>query len=108
MRKNPTPDAQLEPMKSLVDELAVILQARATSDDVAVPTVYNENYLYQRRFLQGSRYPLIVRWKDLSWKLQRRGCARPHRSLYAASRINFSLVHGSLARITSALPGGSI
>src|ERR1700736_542057 len=42
--------ARLEAMKSLVDELAVELQARATPDDVTVPTVYN-GYLYQRRFL---------------------------------------------------------
>ena len=63
--ENTYADARLEPMKSLVDELAVELQARATPDDVTVPTVYN-GYLYQRRFLQGSRYPLIVRWKDLA------------------------------------------
>ena len=61
--ENAYADARLEPMKSLVDELAVELQARATPDDVTVPTVYN-GYLYQRRFVQGSQYPLIVRWKD--------------------------------------------
>ena len=58
-------DALIEPIKPLVDELATELRARATPDDVSVPAAYN-GYLYQRRFVQGSQYPLIVRWKDLA------------------------------------------
>ena len=58
-------DALIEPIKPLVDELSAELRARATPDDVSVPAAYN-GYLYQRRFVQGSQYPLIVRWKDLA------------------------------------------
>ncbi|MGZ4965450.1 MAG: hypothetical protein ACXWC8_23080, partial [Limisphaerales bacterium] len=55
--------AQLEPIKPLLDEIAVELQARATPEDRSVPTAYN-GYFYQRRFTRGSQYPLIVRWED--------------------------------------------
>ncbi len=67
--ENAYADARLEPIKPLVDELAVELQARATPDDVSVPTTYN-GYLYQRRFVKGSQYPLILRWKDLEGAFQ--------------------------------------
>ena len=55
--------AQLEPIKPLLDEIAVELQARATPEDRSVPTAYN-GYFYQRRFTRGFQYPLIVRWED--------------------------------------------
>ena len=55
--------AQLQPTKPLLDEIAAELQARATPEDKSVPTTYN-GYLYQRRFVRGSQYPLIVRWED--------------------------------------------
>src|SRR6516225_7491122 len=55
--------AQLEPIKALLDEIAAELQARATPEDRSVPTADN-GYVYQRRFVRGSRYPLIVRWAD--------------------------------------------
>ena len=63
--ENDYADARLEQIKPLVDELAGELQARATPVDVSVPAAYN-GYLYQRRFVEGSQYPLIVRWKDLA------------------------------------------
>jgi oligopeptidase B len=56
--------ARLEPIKPLLDEIATELQARATPEDRSVPTTYN-GYFYQRRFMRGSQYPLIVRWADL-------------------------------------------
>ena len=56
--------AELEPIKPLLDEIATELQARATPEDRSVPTAYN-GYFYQRRFMRGSQYPLIVRWDDL-------------------------------------------
>src|SRR6516162_2785322 len=55
--------AQLQLIQPLLDEIAAELQARATPEDTSVPTVYN-GYLYQRRFVRGSQYPLIVRWAD--------------------------------------------
>ena len=55
--------AQLEPIKPLLDEITLELQARATPEDRSVPTAYN-GYFYQRRFTRGSQYPLIVRWED--------------------------------------------
>ena len=55
--------AQLQPIKPLLDEIAAELQARATPEDRSVPTAYN-GYFYQRRFVRGSQYPLIVRWED--------------------------------------------
>jgi oligopeptidase B len=63
--ENAYADARLEQIKPLVDELAGELRARATPEDVSVPAAYN-GYLYQRRFVEGSQYPLIVRWKDLA------------------------------------------
>jgi hypothetical protein len=56
--------ARLEPVKPLLDEIATELEARSTPEDRSVPTAYN-GYFYQRRFLRGSQYPLIVRWDDL-------------------------------------------
>jgi oligopeptidase B len=55
--------ARLEPIKPLLDEITLELQARATPEDRSVPTAYN-GYFYQRRFTRGSQYPLIVRWED--------------------------------------------
>ena len=63
--ENAYADARLEQIKPLVDELAGELRARATPEDVSVPAAYN-GFLYQRRFVEGSQYPLIVRWKDLA------------------------------------------
>ena len=63
--ENAYADVRLEQIKPLVDELAAELRTRATPDDMSVPAAYN-GYLYQRRFVQGSQYPLIVRWKDLA------------------------------------------
>ena len=63
--ENAYADARLEQVKPLVDELAAELRARATPDDASVPASYN-GYLYQRQFVEGSQYPLIVRWKDLA------------------------------------------
>jgi oligopeptidase B len=63
--ENAYADARLEQIKPLVDELAGELRARAAPEDVSVPAAYN-GYLYQRRFVEGSQYPLIVRWKDLA------------------------------------------
>jgi oligopeptidase B len=62
--ENAYADARLEPIKPLVDELAAELKGRATPEDVSVPTAYN-GYLYERRFMQGAQYPLIVRRKDI-------------------------------------------
>ena len=62
--ENAYADARLEPIKPLMDELAAELKRRATPEDVSVPTAYN-GYLYERRFMQGAQYPLIVRRKDI-------------------------------------------
>ena len=71
--ENAYAEARLEPIKPLLDEIAVELQARATPEDVSVPTAYN-GYFYQRRFTRGSQYPLIVRWKDRVEPPKRRLC----------------------------------
>jgi oligopeptidase B len=55
-------NAQLEPIKPLVDELAAELRAREAQEDASVPTPYN-GYVYERRFTQGAQYPYIVRRK---------------------------------------------
>jgi hypothetical protein len=54
----------LKPIKPLLDELTAELQERTTPADASVPTAYN-GYVYQRRFVRGSQYPVIVRWKDI-------------------------------------------
>ena len=61
--ENAYAEAQLEPIKPLLNEIAGELQGRATPEDRSVPTTYN-GYFYQRRFIRGSQYPLIVRWED--------------------------------------------
>src|SRR5215469_10533504 len=61
--ENAYADARLEPIKPLVDELAVELKAREAQEDASVPTAYN-GYVYERRFTQGAQYPYIVRRKD--------------------------------------------
>jgi oligopeptidase B len=60
--ENAYTDARLEPITPLIDELAAELKARATPEDVNVPAAYN-GYVYERRFVQGAQYPLIIRWK---------------------------------------------
>jgi oligopeptidase B len=62
--ENAYADARLEPIKSLVDEIAAELKVRAAQDDASVP-VANNGYVYERRFTQGAQYPLIVRRKDV-------------------------------------------
>jgi oligopeptidase B len=54
----------LKPIRPLLDELTAELQARATVGDASVPTTCN-GYLYQRRFVRGAQYPIVVRWKDI-------------------------------------------
>jgi oligopeptidase B len=61
--ENAYADAHLQPIKLLVDELAVELKAREAQEDASVPTLYN-GYVYERRFTQGAQYPHIVRRKD--------------------------------------------
>jgi oligopeptidase B len=61
--ENAYANAQLEPIKPLVDELAAELNAREAQEDASVPTTYN-GYLYERRFSQAAQYPYIVRRKD--------------------------------------------
>src|SRR5262245_26836548 len=61
--ENAYAEARLAPIKPLLEEIAIELQARATPEDRSVPTA-NNGYLYQRRFVRGSQYPLIVRWAD--------------------------------------------
>src|SRR5215469_17449821 len=63
--ENAYADARLEPIKPLVDELAVELKAREAQEDASVPTAHN-GYIYERRFTQGAQYPYIVRRKDAS------------------------------------------
>ena len=55
----------LKPIRPLLDELTAELQARATVRDASAPTTCN-GYLYQRRFVPGAQYPIVVRWKDIS------------------------------------------
>jgi oligopeptidase B len=62
--ENACAKAQLEPIKPLLDEIATELQARATPEDSSVPTACNGCF-YQRRFMRGSQYPVIVRWHDV-------------------------------------------
>jgi oligopeptidase B len=62
--ENTYADALLKPIKLLLDELTGELQERATPADTGVPTVYN-GYIYRHRFVRGSQYPVIVRWKDI-------------------------------------------
>ncbi len=104
--ENAYADARLEPIKPLVDELAAELNGRATPEDVSVPTAYN-GYLYERRFMQGAQYPLIVRRKDTPRLRKMRLCSMSARSLRGV-RTNISLVHGPSARTTNALPSRSI
>src|SRR5215471_15009622 len=61
--ENAYADTRLEPIKSLVDELAAELKGREAQEDASAPTVYND-YVYERRFTQGAQYPYIVRRKD--------------------------------------------
>jgi oligopeptidase B len=61
--ENAYANARLEPIKSLVDELAAELKAREAPEDASVPATYN-GYVYQHRFSQGAQYPYIVRHKD--------------------------------------------
>src|SRR6516165_2431157 len=61
--ENTYADALLKPIKPLLDELTAELQQRATPADASVPTADN-GYVYQRRFVRGSQYPVIVRWED--------------------------------------------
>ena len=63
--ENTYADALLKPIKPLLDELTAELQQRATPADASVPTADN-GYVYQRRFVRGSQYPVIVRWKDIT------------------------------------------
>jgi len=63
--ENAYAEARLEPIKPLVDELAVELKAREAQEDASVPTAHN-GYIYERRFTQGAQYPYIVRRKDAS------------------------------------------
>ena len=64
--ENAYADARLEQIKPLVDELAGECGRAQRPRDVSVPAAYN-GYLYQRPwFVEGSQYPLIVRWKDLA------------------------------------------
>jgi oligopeptidase B len=61
--ENAYADARLKAIKPLVEELAAELKVRARPADVSVPTAFN-GYMYERRFVQGAQYPLIVRRKD--------------------------------------------
>jgi oligopeptidase B len=61
--ENAYANARLEPIKPLVDEIAVELRAREAQEDASVPATYN-GYVYQHRFSQGAQYPYIVRHKD--------------------------------------------
>src|SRR5262249_31481189 len=61
--ENAYANAQLEPIKPLVDELAAELKAREAQEDASVPTP-NNGYLYERRFTEGAQYPYIVRRED--------------------------------------------
>jgi oligopeptidase B len=63
--ENAYTDALLKPIRPLLDELTAELQQRTTPADASVPTAYN-GYVYQRRFVRGSQYPVIVRWKDIT------------------------------------------
>ena len=58
--ENTYADARLKPIKPLVDELAAELKARSAHADASVPALVN-GYLYERRFGEGTQYPLIVR-----------------------------------------------
>ena len=64
-KENTYADSLLKPIKPLLDELTAELQQRATPADASVPTAYN-GYAYQRRFVRGSQYPVIVRWRDIT------------------------------------------
>jgi oligopeptidase B len=61
--ENAYANANLEPIKPLVDALAAEFKARETQEDESVPSAYN-GYTYERRFTQGAQYPSIVRRKD--------------------------------------------
>jgi oligopeptidase B len=61
--ENAYADARLEPIKPLVDELAAELKVRSAQEDASVPAADN-GYLYERRFAQGTQYPVIVRRKE--------------------------------------------
>ena len=61
--ENAYADARLKPIKPLVEALAAELKVRATPSDLSVPTAY-DGYVYERRFVQGAQYPLILRRKD--------------------------------------------
>jgi oligopeptidase B len=58
--ENAYADAHLKPIKPLVEELAAELKARSAQADASVPTLIN-GYLYERRFGEGTQYPIIVR-----------------------------------------------
>jgi oligopeptidase B len=63
--ENTYSDKLLEPIKPLVDEIAAELKERARPEDGRAPASHN-GYFYERRFVQGSQYPLIVRRKDVA------------------------------------------
>jgi oligopeptidase B len=65
--------ARLELIKPLLDEIAVELQARATPEDISVPTAYNR-YFHQRRFMRGSQYPPLCVGTISSTSLKKRMC----------------------------------
>ena len=93
---------RLKPMKPLLDEIATELQARATPEDKSVPTAYN-GYFYQRRFMRGSQYPLIVRWDD-PVGTSKEEIVLDVAALAAGQAANVSLGHGPSVRTTSASP----
>jgi oligopeptidase B len=60
--ENAYADARLAPLKPLTDEIRAELTSRARATDVNPPFLDN-GYYYQRRFLKGSEYQVIVRHK---------------------------------------------
>lgn len=62
--ENAYADARLKPIKPLVQELAAELKARSAQADASVPTLVN-GYFYERRFGEGTQYPIIVRRRAL-------------------------------------------
>jgi oligopeptidase B len=54
---------RLDAIKPLVDELSAELKAHVIDADVSVPT-FSHGYFYERRFMRGASYPLIVRYRQ--------------------------------------------
>jgi oligopeptidase B len=54
---------RLDAIKALVDELAAELKARTMDADITVPA-FSNGYFYERRFMRGAPYPLIVRYEE--------------------------------------------